>query len=258
LWRGNNPEKNIGNLAAWPMVQKPKSKGGLGIINLRLQNDALLLKQLHKFYNHQDIPWINLIWQRYYVSKVPHASSEIGSFWWKDVLRLHDLYRGIAKCAMGNGATVTFWEDLWLDEVLFQKFPRFFSFVRNENLSVQQVPMAEDLDSIFHLPISSEAFQELEQLQVMLSNTPYHPKDLALWILAWGSTNYSSRRYYQMVFVNLHVHPVFKSVWISKCIPRIKFFIWLVLIDRLNTRLMLTRRNYHVEPNVFLCLVSSR
>jgi hypothetical protein len=126
LWRGNNPEKNIGNLAAWPMVQKPKSKEGLGIINLRLQNDALLLKQLHKFYNHQDIPWINLIWQRYYVSKVPHASSEIGSFWWKDVLRLHDLYRGIAKCAMGNGATVTFWEDLWLDEVLSQKIPKVF------------------------------------------------------------------------------------------------------------------------------------
>jgi hypothetical protein len=57
LWRGNNPEKKGGNLAAWPMVQKPKGKGGLVIINLRLQNDALLLKQLHKFYNHQGIPW---------------------------------------------------------------------------------------------------------------------------------------------------------------------------------------------------------
>jgi hypothetical protein len=33
------------------MVLEPKSKGGLGVINLRLQNDALLLKQLHKFYN---------------------------------------------------------------------------------------------------------------------------------------------------------------------------------------------------------------
>jgi hypothetical protein len=52
LWRGNVSTKKGGNLAAWPMVLKPKNKGGLGIINLRLQNDALLLKQLHKFYNH--------------------------------------------------------------------------------------------------------------------------------------------------------------------------------------------------------------
>ena len=29
----------------------PSKKGGLGVLNLRLQNDALLLKQLHKFYS---------------------------------------------------------------------------------------------------------------------------------------------------------------------------------------------------------------
>jgi hypothetical protein len=44
LWRGNDANKKGGNLAAWSMVQKPKCKGGLGVLNLRLQNDALLLK----------------------------------------------------------------------------------------------------------------------------------------------------------------------------------------------------------------------
>ena len=44
LWRGNDASKKGGNLAAWHMVQKPKQKGGLGVLNLRLQNDALLLK----------------------------------------------------------------------------------------------------------------------------------------------------------------------------------------------------------------------
>jgi hypothetical protein len=29
----------------------PKEQGGLGIINVRIQNTALLLKHLHKFYN---------------------------------------------------------------------------------------------------------------------------------------------------------------------------------------------------------------
>jgi hypothetical protein len=74
IWRGNNTDKKGGNLAAWPLVIKPKNKGGLGVLNLRLQNDALLLKHLHKFYSRQDIPWVNLIWLTYYTDKVPHAS----------------------------------------------------------------------------------------------------------------------------------------------------------------------------------------
>jgi hypothetical protein len=37
-------------LAAWDMVGKTKKKGGLGILNLKIQNEGLLLKYLHKFY----------------------------------------------------------------------------------------------------------------------------------------------------------------------------------------------------------------
>jgi hypothetical protein len=46
------------------MVTMPKSKGGLGVINLRRQNDAFLLKHLHKFFNKEDLPWIQLVWKK--------------------------------------------------------------------------------------------------------------------------------------------------------------------------------------------------
>ena len=58
----------------WTIVQKPKEKVGLGVINLRLKNDALLLKQHHKFYSQRDVPWVNLIWSTYDQNKIPHAS----------------------------------------------------------------------------------------------------------------------------------------------------------------------------------------
>lgn len=86
LWRGNSANKKGGNLVAWHVVMQPKEKGGLGIINLRLQNDALLMKRLSKFYNKENIPWVCLIWNKYYSNRVPHATREVGSFWWKDVL----------------------------------------------------------------------------------------------------------------------------------------------------------------------------
>ena len=80
LWRGNSEKKRGGNLVAWEIVQKPKEKGGLGVINLRLQNDALLLQHLHKFYNQADLPWVQLVWFKYYQNKVPHTTRELGSF----------------------------------------------------------------------------------------------------------------------------------------------------------------------------------
>lgn len=50
LWRGCDFKKKGYNIAAWKLVMKPKDKGGLGIIDLTLQNEALLLKQLDKFF----------------------------------------------------------------------------------------------------------------------------------------------------------------------------------------------------------------
>jgi hypothetical protein len=94
LWRGREFTRKGYNLAAWDLVRKPKAKGGLGVINLSVQNDALLLKQLDKFYKQEKIQWVGLIWQKYYNGTVPHLAREKGSFWWKDILRLNVHFRG--------------------------------------------------------------------------------------------------------------------------------------------------------------------
>jgi hypothetical protein len=59
------------------MMCKPKDQGGLGILNLRVQNQALVMKNLHKFYNHVDIPWVKLIWHAYYdIEALPNPSAQ--------------------------------------------------------------------------------------------------------------------------------------------------------------------------------------
>lgn len=80
LWRGIKFTVKRNSLATWDMVCKPKNKGGLGIINLKTQNEALLMKHLYKFYNKYDLPWFKLIWGRYYQNATPHAEKEVGSF----------------------------------------------------------------------------------------------------------------------------------------------------------------------------------
>jgi hypothetical protein len=139
---------------AWLVVQQPKVKGGLGILNIGLQNDALLMKQLDKFYNKMDIPWVNLIWSKYYHSKVPHMVRETGSFWWKDILHLNPLYRAITNYTIGDGTTVSFWQDRWMDSVLSVQYPRLASYARQESISVFEVMQADDLETLFILPLS--------------------------------------------------------------------------------------------------------
>jgi hypothetical protein len=69
-----------------------KDKGGLEIINLEMQNDALLLKYMDKFMNKMDIPWVDFVWHSYYGGKVHQACSKFGSFWWKNICSLFYKY----------------------------------------------------------------------------------------------------------------------------------------------------------------------
>ena len=55
---------------------KPKDKGGLGVKNLRLHNEALLIKQLDKFYRKANVQWVRLIWGKYYTQGAPHVKRE--------------------------------------------------------------------------------------------------------------------------------------------------------------------------------------
>jgi hypothetical protein len=61
-----------------------KRKGGLGIMNLKIQNNkCLLLKHLHNFYNNVDLPWVKLLRNAYYYEEFPHVVTVCGSFWVK-------------------------------------------------------------------------------------------------------------------------------------------------------------------------------
>ena len=187
---------------------------------------------------------------KYYTDKVPHATREVGSFWWKDVQRLSPIFRNIARCSLGDGTTVTFWDDLWSDdEVLAHHFPRLFSFARNPNISVSEVMSAEDLDTLFALPISQEAFEELETLGDFLQLQTFDEESRDTWTYQWGNATYSSSKFYKLAFQNLPEHRVFSWLWKSKCTPRVKFFAWLVLVDILNTKTMLRKRNLFDEDD---------
>jgi hypothetical protein len=51
---------------------------------------------------------------------------------------------------------------------------------------------------------------------------------------------------------------IFLLIWKCKITPRIKFFAWLIILDRLNTRNMLVRRHFNVQPDSLCVLCADR
>jgi hypothetical protein len=98
-WRGGDINGKKPPLTAWKMVTKPKLKGGLGVINLRVQSKALLMKKLHNFFNKEDLPWVKLVWANYYGNGQSPGFTRKSSFWWKDNLKLLNCYKGIAQAS---------------------------------------------------------------------------------------------------------------------------------------------------------------
>jgi hypothetical protein len=109
LWRGSDIAGKGKPLIAWDKVTTPKDKGALGLKNLGIMNEALLIKHLHTFYNKEDVPWVQLIWNTHYSDgQSPHVS-EKGSFWFKDIMKHCDHFRGIASTMIGLGDTILMW-----------------------------------------------------------------------------------------------------------------------------------------------------
>jgi hypothetical protein len=263
LWDKKDREHQH-SLAAWELVCKPKDKGGLGVINLEIQNDALLMKHLFSFFSHRDTPWVKMVWQAYYQHSVPHASVPVGSFWWRDVCNLFTTFRSITKISPGIGNSVLFWKDLWHENLLALTYPRIYSYATDTDVSLQTMLACDSLDDMAHLfaiPVSPQAMDELDAILAVLNTMRLeadHRHDKWSFFLLNGS--YSAKALYRFMFSGVPASPVFRKVWKSKCLNKQKVFVWLILVDRINTRDMMDRRNWHVSSglNCAICQEQAR
>jgi hypothetical protein len=118
-------------------------------------------------------------------------------------------------------------------------------------MSVQQFLTAGSLADNFWLPLSPQALDEVRSLQNDSAIILQEGDDS--WSYPWGG-NYTSSQYYQFYFQDINPHVSILWLWKAKCTPRVKFFGWLVLVYRLNTRNMLKRRQFQLSSG-YQCLL---
>lgn len=160
--------------------------------NMRLMNEALLLKHLHKFNNNEIIPWVQLIWNTHYANgQVQHARVEKGSSWFRDIMKFSDHFRGIAAAKIGQGNTVMRWADVWNDNYLMNTLPRLYSFAKNKNISVAQQINNTSVHEHFHLPLSQKEFEELQSLNQIIYDLQQQEQCGDSWSYISGTSTYT-------------------------------------------------------------------
>jgi hypothetical protein len=84
---------------------------------------------------------------------------------------------------------------------------------------------------------------------------PISPGSKDSWHLIWGQRRFLSSHFYRYQFRELRPSRAILDIWKTKCIPRIKFFAWVLLNDRLNTRNILRRRRKVLDEgyNCVMC-----
>lgn len=210
LWSKGDINRKGSCLVAWETVRKLKEQGGLGIIDIESQNIALLMKSLDKFYNRADTPWVTLTWSKLYANTQtpPHLRSPVGSFWWKDVLKLFEKFDSISICSPNKGNSVSFWSGSWSGQYFKEKYPQLFSFTRKPKCSLRFFINNEE-SIIFSLPLSNQAAEQLNEIQSLLQERSWDENIDDSWNYTWGNTKFSSKKAYKSLIGFTEASPLF-------------------------------------------------
>jgi len=154
-----------------------------------------------------------------------------------------------------TGTTVLFWLDVWNDNLLPEKFPRLFTFAKNQKNYVPAFLEPSDLAEHFHLPLSDQAFHEFQELQELVQGIQLNDEGKDQWHYIWGSQKYRSKSFYSHLYRNFQPPRVFPWIWDSRCSNKLRVFTWLLLMNRLNTRNILKRKKFKIEGNNYDCVL---
>ena len=140
LWQYDNHKKKY-RLIKWNILSKPRSLGGMGIIDLEMQNICLLSKWLFRPINEDGI-WQDVLRRKYLNNKsLSQAHKKPGdSQFWSGLMEVKDLFLSRGRFNVQSGTQTRFWEDLWIgDKTLKEAYPSLYSIARNKSDTVAKI-----------------------------------------------------------------------------------------------------------------------
>jgi hypothetical protein len=149
IWEGAGVKRKY-HLLNWPAVCKPKECGGLGIINSKKMNVALMLKWIWRLYHEEDAIWARLLRAKYpSATDIFAGNSSGGLTFWRSLHKIKHFFKLGTAHVVVDGRRTFFWLDLWVgSQSLKDSFPSLFTICEDPMISFAQ-PVRRLVQSAF-------------------------------------------------------------------------------------------------------------
>jgi hypothetical protein len=141
FWEGLEGKKKY-HMLRWEALCRPREDGGLGFVNTKMMNEALLCKWIYKLESGNNSPCCELLRRKYLANGGGffQSKAEGSSQFWRG---LHEVKKWMdlgSSYVVGCGEAVRFWDDVWLGDVpLRTQFPYIHSICSEPNNIVKRM-----------------------------------------------------------------------------------------------------------------------
>jgi hypothetical protein len=112
------------HMVNWATMCKPKVFGGLGIINTKVMNVALLTKWVRKLKQNEQGLWADLIRVKYLLATMMTRRSQV----WNNIEKIKHIFKVGVKFHVNNGRWIRLWTDTWTGkDLLCDRFPNILA-----------------------------------------------------------------------------------------------------------------------------------
>jgi len=243
FWQGYS-DKHRYRLARWDILCRPKDQGGLGILNLQLQNKCLLAKWLVNLLNPEGI-WQSLLRNKYLSSKslTQVAAKPNDSHFWRGLMHIKDEVLANGSFDIKDGTNTRFWDDTWVgDKPLKVKYPSLYNIVREPHATVSKVMTTSPLNISFRRALVDNKLAEWLSLVARISNVELvEGSDYFRWSLT-KSGLFSVRSMY-LYLIDTQTPFRHRKIWKIKIPLKIKIFLWFLQRGVVLTKDNLAKKN---------------
>ncbi|XP_071683729.1 uncharacterized protein [Lolium perenne] len=254
FWEGQGNKMKY-HMVAWEDICKPKAQGGLGVMNTKLMNLALMTKWIWRMLTEDDskLLWLQLLKAKYPVDQFFSSTAVGGSPFWHSLHKLKAVFKQGARFFPGSNSDVRFWTDHWTgEEALSVRYPRLFQICADPEISIERAYEGDGWRIFFRRSFGQEETTLWQQLVQDLEDVvPSEGGDKVLWKLE-ASGRFSVKSLYNSL-VQGPVSPLGSAIWKGRIPTKIKIFLWQMSRGRLPSNDQILKRRGPSDGLCALC-----
>jgi hypothetical protein len=160
-------------LARYNIICQPKGQGGLGILNIDVQNRCLLSKWLFKLINEEGI-WQTMMRHKYLRTQtIRHVQRKPSdSHFLSGLMKVKDSFLSLGHMKLNNGENIHFWEDRWSGNFSLQhQYPSLYAITQRKNISVTPIRLNGVRDKFMWGVLQSGLFSVNSMYKALILDT---------------------------------------------------------------------------------------